>query len=613
LLCLLAFQVDAAPNAPHDQGSTAHQSATFRGGPARSGFYDTAAVHRFQKVLWTCQTEGPVRSSPAVTSSTVFVGSGDRHLYAIDRGNGQARWKFETAGVVHGSPAVSGGVVYVTSMDRHLYALDAASGELKWSFTFADDLPFTRGWDFWPSSPLVVDELVFVGGGDGLLYALDAATGAPRWSFETAERVRSSPAMVGGVVYTGSMDGHVYAVDADSGKEVWRYATPGVDLDLEKVGSDRRSIQSSPAVVDGAVIFTSRDHHVYSVSAADGKESWRFDHGPSWVVTSPAVVGGQVFAGSSNGHFLHALELETGVERWRFNTPARIFSSPAVADGVVYFGCHDGFLYALDSATGAEKWRFRTGDMIQSSPVVADGVVYVGSDDGRLYALTGETKADPDRPRLRTAVFWQELVGWQSFRESYRVRDYFEQEGYAVLDGAALAEFMSERIEDGAPSVVIFALDRVPEEVSIDPSATTLFRRYLDSGGKVVWMGMPPLAMSFDPQTGEPTAWTVERTHQLLDVHHRRRRASEPLPAYPTEAGIRWGLSGFWIGIGWVDPSEVTTVLASNEAGFAVAWVKSYGGEGGTGFVSLWCGSKVPFDLAAVKAVAEYREHRQPR
>ena len=33
------------------------------------------------------------------------------------------------------------------------------------------------------------------------------------------------------------------------------------------------------------------------------------------------------------------------------------------------------------------KWKFKTGDVVYSSPAVVDGVVYFGSDDNHLYAF----------------------------------------------------------------------------------------------------------------------------------------------------------------------------------------------------------------------------------
>jgi outer membrane protein assembly factor BamB len=47
----------------------------------------------------------------------------------------------------------------------------------------------------------------------------------------------------------------------------------------------------------------------------------------------------------------------------------------------------DGCLHALDIQNGQEKCKFQTGGGVKSSPAIADGVVYFGSADGYLYAL----------------------------------------------------------------------------------------------------------------------------------------------------------------------------------------------------------------------------------
>ena len=73
--------------------------------------------------------------------------------------------------------------------------------------------------------------------------------------------------------------------------------------------------------------------------------------------------------------------------KWKFETGDSVSSSPAVVDGVVYFGSYDNHLYALDTKTGEEQWKFETGDSVFSSPAVSDGVVYFGSHDNYLYAV----------------------------------------------------------------------------------------------------------------------------------------------------------------------------------------------------------------------------------
>jgi outer membrane protein assembly factor BamB len=91
---------------------------------------------------------------------------------------------------------------------------------------------------------------------------------------------------------------------------------------------------------------------------------------------------------------LYALNASTGARLWSYDTGIQNagLSSPAVANGVVYFG--SGFnVYALNGSTGAKLWSYATGGSVDSSPAVANGVVYVGSGDGNLYALNASTGA----------------------------------------------------------------------------------------------------------------------------------------------------------------------------------------------------------------------------
>ncbi|MGH2479399.1 MAG: PQQ-binding-like beta-propeller repeat protein [Ktedonobacteraceae bacterium] len=50
-------------------------------------------------------------------------------------------------------------------------------------------------------------------------------------------------------------------------------------------------------------------------------------------------------------------------------------------------GSLDYSLYAFDAKSGAQKWSFPTRGKIYSSPIVADGMIYVGSADGNAYAF----------------------------------------------------------------------------------------------------------------------------------------------------------------------------------------------------------------------------------
>ena len=67
-----------------------------------------------------------------------------------------------------------------------------------------------------------------------------------------------------------------------------------------------------------------------------------------------------------------------------------VVSSPAVKDGSVYFVTSDSStLFALDAKSGTMQHSMKTNHwFMYSSPAIAGGMLYVGSTQGRLMALT---------------------------------------------------------------------------------------------------------------------------------------------------------------------------------------------------------------------------------
>lgn len=63
-----------------------------------------------------------VASSPTIANGVVWVGSWNRHFYAIDAYNGNILWYTVTGDAIESSPTVLNGVVYFGSRDHNLYA-----------------------------------------------------------------------------------------------------------------------------------------------------------------------------------------------------------------------------------------------------------------------------------------------------------------------------------------------------------------------------------------------------------------------------------------------------------------------------------------------------------
>ena len=168
---------------------------------------------------------------------------------------------------------------------------------------------------------------------------------------------------------------------------------------------------TSAVVADGTVYvsLTQCCHFfgrwVYALNASTGARIWQYgdgDHDTPY--SSPAVANGIVYFGSKEG-ILYALNAKTGALVWQYG-PSALSFTPTVANGVVYAGSQDTNLYALNAATGALIWHYTTGAAVDTSPAVANGVVYVGSD--HVYALKADTGAIiwvyPKAPRYSPSV-----------------------------------------------------------------------------------------------------------------------------------------------------------------------------------------------------------------
>ncbi len=84
---------------------------------------------------------------------------------------------------------------------------------------------------------------------------------------------------------------------------------------------------------------------------------------------------------------LTAATVSSLTERWSVPLPG-CTSTPAVVDGIVYFGDWDGHVHAVRVDDGASVWKQKiTASPVDPSVLVAEGKLYVGDGDGYFYAL----------------------------------------------------------------------------------------------------------------------------------------------------------------------------------------------------------------------------------
>jgi outer membrane protein assembly factor BamB len=263
----------------------------------------------------------------------------------------------------------------------------------------------------------VANGVAYVGADDGRLYVFDAAgvtncSGVPKiceplWTALTSkDHFVNTPAVVDGVVYVSSSDGRVYAFDANGVTNCF-----GVPKRCRPLWySTNVAVWGSSPAVSGGVVFVGGDN---TLQGNLGMSLFAFDAAgltgcqgsptricqPIWsgrtfglvsVFSTPAVADGMVFIGSLTG------DLEFGsldafaaggcgdqicdplwTVAWTGPYSFAGDHSPSIANGLVYEVRDDGSMFAFDETTGTLVWnpgsRNATSDV-----VVANDVAYAG-------------------------------------------------------------------------------------------------------------------------------------------------------------------------------------------------------------------------------------------
>ena len=231
------------------------------------------------KELWRFKT-GVVESSPLLVNGTLYFGSWDHYLYALDvRGKRpRVRWRFLADDELNSSAAYAEGTVYIGSDGGHLYAVDAHTGKLRWRASSFSR--FLRGREYFYATPTIAYGRVYIGNTDGTLYAFGAASGHLLWARKAGTYVYSAAAVWRQRIYVGTYDGYLSAFDAATGDLIWKVPVPG-------------AIHGAPTVLDGLVYFSTcggcgrhgsryakrGSGGTYAADARTGKLVWSFFDG----------------------------------------------------------------------------------------------------------------------------------------------------------------------------------------------------------------------------------------------------------------------------------------------------------------------------------------------
>ena len=432
------------------------------------------------KWVWQANSLEKLEATPLVVDGVMYLTDPPNDVVAIDARTGRVFWRYQHAlpggvapccGRVNRGLAMLGKTLYMGTLDAHLVAIDAATGRKRWEVVVAD---YEQGYSL-TLAPLAIGNKVLVGpaGGEmgirGFLAAYDAETGREVWRFKTIpaegepghDTWKGDSWLHGGasVWLTGSYDPQlnltywgvgnpgpdwnpelrhgdnlysdsVVALDADTGKLKWHFQFSPHD------GFDFDSVQI-PVLADlnwngkprKTMLWGNRNGFFYVLDRGTGefllgrpfvKQTWAAgldekgrpihinERMPSaeGTLTYPGVQGGTnwyapSFSPATGLFYLTAWDDYPGIYysweqkyeagKWFAGGSVRAELPSIRRQEVRTLGPEAGYgaIRALDPATGRRVWEYRMNDVSDSGLLTtATGLLFSGNREGYFLALS---------------------------------------------------------------------------------------------------------------------------------------------------------------------------------------------------------------------------------
>jgi alcohol dehydrogenase (cytochrome c) len=422
-------------------------------------------------------------ATPLVVDGVMYITEAPNNVVALDAKTGATFWVYEyrpsndarpCCGAVNRGVAILGDTLYMGTIDARLIAIDAKSGHPIWNVQVGDP---KLGYSL-THAPLIVKDKVIVGlagaeyGIRGFIAAYDANTGKEAWRFNTIPGpgepghetwAGDSWQHGGGSAWiTGSYDpslnlvywgtgnpgadwnadnrkgdnlysDSVVALDGDSGKLKWYFQfTPHDEYDYDAV--------QIPVLVDAnwkgsprkMMMWANRNGFFYVLDRTNGKflygmpftkQTWakgldangrpipaeKQSPTPEGTIVYPGVQGGTnwyspsysprtglFYVSTWNDYFMNLAKMPaeyTPGQRYTGGAPRS--PVPTLQRGPINTWTADngsGMVLAIDPATGEKKWQFKMTDVTGSGILTtASDVVFSGGREGYFYALDART------------------------------------------------------------------------------------------------------------------------------------------------------------------------------------------------------------------------------
>jgi len=430
-----------------------------------------------------------------VVDGVLYTVQAPNDIVAIDAVTGRVFWTYSytpdkdarpCCGRVNRGLAILGDTLFMGTIDAHLIAVDAKNGKPLWNVTVAKA---AAGYAL-THAPLIVKDKVIVGtaGGEygirGFIAAFDAKTGREDWRFYTIpgsgepgnETWTGDSWKMGGasVWMTGSYDPEqnltywgignpgpdwngdsrpgdnlysdcVVALDPDTGKLKWYYQfSPHDEFDFDSVQVPVLADMEWQGRARKVMLWANRNGLMYVIDRSTGQfllgkpfveVNWMtgFDEKGRPIRAAgkvPTPEGTLIMPGNQGGTnwYSPSFSPRTGlfyIPTWANYNSLYVKQAVTYEEGRVFAGAFPksdipmirsgtnnvrkesegyGAVRAMDPKTGERKWEFKMGDMTDSGILTtATDLLFVGGREGYFFALDARNGS----------MLWKAMVGGQ--------------------------------------------------------------------------------------------------------------------------------------------------------------------------------------------------------
>ena len=339
----LASRLAASPIVADGRVYTIDTTATVRAFDAQTG----GAVWSTQFGLERGNEAALFGGGLAFGNGRVYATNGLGFVAALDATNGGIVWQVRPGGPLRGSPTVGPTAIYVMSQDNQIYSLKLEDGTTNWTQAAALEIAGVFG----VASPAFAQGTVVAGFSSGELNAYRYENGRIVWqdalartsiriSVSSLSDIDADPVIDSGQVIAIGQGGRMVALELITGQRMWELNLAGI---------------ATPWVAGDWVFVVTEDAKLMAIARASGKVRWinqlpqyrrqKSKSGPISYV-GPILAGGRLIVAGSNGAIINvdpvngSFQSQTGVK-------ASISLPPVVAGNMLYLLDDDGRLHAF--------------------------------------------------------------------------------------------------------------------------------------------------------------------------------------------------------------------------------------------------------------------------